>query len=104
MKWWHRIQPYFRQNGSELLPLANLVQTEAGDRDPWANLRKGGPNGLVVVILLLSWWGQHVIPGTDTAKQWYDTTSDVQRVLQTMMRVSSKGAAPDDILVPSKKR
>ncbi|KAM6491380.1 hypothetical protein JOM56_013154, partial [Amanita muscaria] len=55
MKWWHKIQPHFRQNGGELLPLSNVTQTEADD-DPWATLRKGGPNGLIVVILLLSWW------------------------------------------------
>jgi len=106
MKWWHRIQPHFWQNGGELLPLPNLVQTKTGnlDGDPWANLRKGGPNGLGAMILLLSWWGQHAVPGTDTAKQWHDTTSDVQHVLQTMTRASPKRAAPDDILVPSKKR
>ena len=104
MKWWHKIQPHFRQNGGELLPLPNLVQTEVGEADPWANLRKGGPNGLISVILLLSWWGQRAIPNTDTEKQWHDTTSNVQRVLQTMTRVSSKRTAPDDILVPSKKR
>ena len=81
MKWWHKIQPHFRQNGSELLPLPNLVQIEA-DGDPWANLRKGGPNGLIVVILLLSWWGQHAVPSADAAKlkQWHDTLADVVTV------------------------
>ena len=103
MKWWHKLQPHFRQNGGELLPLPNLAQTEA-DGDPWANIRKGGPNGLVVVILLLSWWGQRAISGTETEKQWRDTTADVQRVLQAMVVVSSKRPAPHEVLAPSKKR
>ena len=76
------------------------------DEDPWANLRKGGPNGFIVVILLLSWWGQHAVPSSDTAtlKLWHDTLADVQRVIETMAVTSLKRATPDDILNPRKKR
>ena len=102
MKWWHKIQPHFRQNGAELLPLPNLTQTEDGN--PWANIRKGGPNGLVIIMLLLFWWGQFAVSGTETEKQWRDTAADVWRVIQLMIKVSSKRAAPDEVSVLSKKR
>ena len=51
-----------------------------------------------------TWWGQHAISGTDTEKQWRNTTADVQRVLQAMAVVSSKRPAPHEVLAPSKKR
>lgn len=104
MKWWHQIQPHFRQNGAELLPLPNLTPTSDGDGSSWVNIRKGGPNGFVVIILLLSWWGQCAVSGTETETQWRDTTADVRRVIQTMMNVSSKRPAPDEASVSNKRR
>lgn len=104
MKWWHKIQPHFRQNGGELLPLPNVTQSES-DGDPWVTLRKSGPNGLVIIILLLSWWGNHAISGTETEQQWRDTITDVQRVLQKITILpSNKRLAPDPVFTQNKKR
>ncbi|RXW17716.1 hypothetical protein EST38_g8139 [Candolleomyces aberdarensis] len=56
IKYWHSIQPAFRQNPNGIWPLPIYSSPDAGS-DPWELLRKGGPNGLVSIVTMLAWWG-----------------------------------------------
>ncbi|KAF8871976.1 hypothetical protein BD779DRAFT_1453349 [Infundibulicybe gibba] len=85
VKWWHRMQPPFRQ-GDGLLPVATYLPTENSAGDVWERLRKGGPNGLVAVVTMLGWWGRKgsLDPG------WIAATTDIRRTLEEMMPVGAK--------------
>ncbi|KAG6809670.1 hypothetical protein H0H92_015235 [Tricholoma furcatifolium] len=56
MAWWKQLQPDFRSS-SDVLPLP-VYDPPVEGTDPWATLRKGGPNGLVAIMTLLLWWRQ----------------------------------------------
>jgi hypothetical protein len=47
-KWWRFIQPGWRTDETRVLP----------DAADWAALASGGPNGLFLVIMSLSWWAR----------------------------------------------
>ncbi|KAH9476125.1 hypothetical protein JR316_0004534 [Psilocybe cubensis] len=54
MTWWNSIQPAWRQTKTpNSLPLS--FET-AKAKDSMASLRKGGPNGLLTVMVGLKWW------------------------------------------------
>ncbi|KAG6824930.1 hypothetical protein H0H92_005375 [Tricholoma furcatifolium] len=58
MAWWKHLQPEFRaavmsSPPSVLPPPIYVPTTSPGARDPWAPLRKPGPNGFVALMLLL---------------------------------------------------
>ena len=54
-KWWNDMQPAFCK-GVGVLP--KNMYDDGGDGEVWLPLQKGGPNGLLSVLTLLTWWGQ----------------------------------------------
>ncbi|KAF8630175.1 hypothetical protein AX14_011034, partial [Amanita brunnescens Koide BX004] len=90
INWWHKLQPSFQHNETDHMPLPLFTHPhpEPEVMDIWEPLRKGGPNGLVVVLILLSWWGQKASAGMETAKQWHDACIDLRRTLEVMQMMA----------------
>jgi hypothetical protein len=86
-KWWYNIQPAFRKSDSPL-PAAIFVNPNPASEDDWKELRKGGQNGIVSLLIMLFWWGK----GQAKKSQWQDDSSiqwtamimDVSRCLEAI--------------------
>ncbi|KAF8170965.1 hypothetical protein BJ912DRAFT_816418, partial [Pholiota molesta] len=52
VKWWHAMQPEFRQSADDM-PSPSYV---ASNDSLWDALKRSGPNGLVSVMTLVVWW------------------------------------------------
>ncbi|KAG6807013.1 hypothetical protein H0H92_009159 [Tricholoma furcatifolium] len=93
MAWWKHLQPEFRapvmSSSPSVLPPPVYAPTSPGAKDPWAPLRKPGPNGFVALMLLLVWWGQALTRRTpfqeDSRPFWDQMVNDVARCLQQMI-------------------
>ncbi|KAH6888248.1 hypothetical protein BKA70DRAFT_1443242 [Coprinopsis sp. MPI-PUGE-AT-0042] len=53
LAWWHSLQPAWRISSATSAPSMYKRDNTAGDLD---GLRKGGPNGIVLVIIAIGWW------------------------------------------------
>ncbi|KAG6862709.1 hypothetical protein C0991_010685 [Blastosporella zonata] len=88
-KYWKGIQPEVRQSSTNDLPLA-IAQCPAGPigKDIWASVRKGGANGILVVMTLLVWWGQCARLCNpwqeDSLPLWQACVADVQSCIALM--------------------
>ncbi|KAG6871762.1 hypothetical protein C0995_000362, partial [Termitomyces sp. Mi166 len=86
MSWWKQLQPKFQKTLDVL-----LVPIYEGPENinHWAQLCKGGPNGLVSVLTLLLWWGQALAQCSqwqeDSQPLWDGTVEDVQLCLAKMI-------------------
>ena len=91
IKWWHSIQPAFH-HGDALSPITIYDVHELGD--VWAGLWKGGPNGLISLLTLLVWWGQHADMHTQWQESslplWKSTILDVTHCMEKMVETSQK--------------
>jgi hypothetical protein len=87
LRWWNAIQPQFCQSSEGEMPRPTYVSDTALG-DVWSSLRKGGPNGLVTVVILLAWWGTAVqtVPAftKDSCPEWGAMVQDVNRVFGEM--------------------
>lgn len=103
-RWWNNMQPTFRK-GDGVFPKDSY--DDGSDGDVWSLLRKGGPNGLLSVLTLLSWWGACAIVHTQwddpTDAMWKTTILDVTRCLEKMMDGCKKRACDDDGGQPTKR-
>ncbi|KAI0739806.1 hypothetical protein C8Q80DRAFT_1112064, partial [Daedaleopsis nitida] len=52
-KWWARLQPNERRNPEEPWPLLRNLPEDA---DAWSDVKQGGCNGIVMVLMCLLWW------------------------------------------------
>jgi hypothetical protein len=90
------------------MPLPLFVQPDLETlNDMWEPLRKGGQNGLVVVLLLFSWWGQQANKVTEALvhpSQWHGAITDLRRTLEVMGKASQKHTSCSEAVQPSKKR
>ncbi|KAH8108915.1 hypothetical protein DFH11DRAFT_1484489, partial [Phellopilus nigrolimitatus] len=59
IKWWVSLQPEWRRGDS--LPLSR----EMRDGEQWVETRKGGGNGIFLVVLSLSWWASALVDGSN---------------------------------------
>lgn len=76
MEWWNSLQPEWRKATEPgRLPLPVSVAMEGDDL---ASLRKGGPSGLVTVLIGLKWWA-----GTEEEdnERWISAIEDVKDCL-----------------------
>ncbi|TCD59925.1 hypothetical protein EIP91_011186 [Steccherinum ochraceum] len=60
--WWRAMQPEFRALDDDEWPFSHDVECKGQD---WGALRRGGINGMFIVILCISWWLQHALPSAD---------------------------------------
>lgn len=93
VNWWASMQPPFRASDQHL-PLPIYSDGDA-DGDPWAALRKSGPNGLISLIMLMAWWGnaasvQQSEWQENSLPLWESLLADIDRVLGEMIKTSSQ--------------
>ncbi|KAK0470906.1 hypothetical protein IW261DRAFT_1572596 [Armillaria novae-zelandiae] len=77
-KWWNVMQPGWRQNKTGTLPLPVY------DRSLDSMLWKGGPNGIVTVLVGLMWWGQGTLEADDRVL-WTAMVMDIRMCIQAMV-------------------
>lgn len=77
MKWWRQIQPLWRQ-GDDKLPLAIYTPPE---NESWDVLAQGGPTGLLLLMVVLGWWGSKPIT---PSQEWRDVVSDAKKSFESV--------------------
>ena len=71
VRWWNSMQPKWRQNANgDGLPMALPIGKTKDDLLP---LRKGGPSGIVTILIGLKWWAS--IRNED--KRWKHAVEDI---------------------------
>ncbi|KAG6895146.1 hypothetical protein C0992_002948, partial [Termitomyces sp. T32_za158] len=91
-KWWKSIQPEACRSSSTIMPLPLVDCPGSEDNNIWAPLHKGGPNGMIIIMTLLVWWGQRM-KGTgeyqdDSCPLWKECVQDVRGCLEQMMSIN----------------
>jgi len=76
--WWQVLQPEWRKlQGSATLVDASL------EGEQWEALRRGGPNGVFMVVLALAWWAAALGDMSDD-EELRDAIDDVAWVMKHM--------------------
>lgn len=63
---------------------------EALDEDglgEWGSLKRGGPNGLFIVMIVFWWWGS---ADGALSQEWKAATTDLRRCLERLAVMSAK--------------
>lgn len=76
--WWTAIQPDDRARDAE----GKFIR-EPQDAN-WMRLRKGGRNGIYLVVVGLMWW-RDMISNNETMEEWLAMVEDVTWVLESMV-------------------
>ncbi|KAG6807322.1 hypothetical protein H0H92_008002 [Tricholoma furcatifolium] len=92
MAWWKSLQPDFRSS-SDVLPAPSYDPPAAGEVDAWVSLRKGGPNGLVAILILLNWWGLALCDDkpAEARSFWERSVADVTHCIEKMVATPRVG-------------
>ncbi len=64
-QWWARLQPPTRREEGAVWP---LLRNAPADAAAWSALRRGGCNGIFMVLMCLSWWFASLSEGDDTSE------------------------------------
>ncbi|KAG6835688.1 hypothetical protein H0H93_015737 [Arthromyces matolae] len=98
VSWWKKMQPTIRQDTQALLPVKISDCVFNTDEDVWASLRRSGQNGMIVVVTLLAWWGQHaqVVKQyqEDSRDLWKECVRDVRDCLAVMTEPPQRRKRP----------
>ncbi|KAK0465844.1 hypothetical protein IW261DRAFT_1426994 [Armillaria novae-zelandiae] len=81
-KWWNTMQPGWHQNKMGTLPLPVY------DHSLDSMLQKGGPNGIVTVLVGLMWWGQGTLEADDRVL-WTAMVMDIHMCIQAMQQIQA---------------
>ena len=85
VKWWYEMQPAFRRGADNAL----VAVYEVDDASVWDPLRKSGPNGLVLLMTVLAWWGRAIFDRTqyqvDSSVEWRKTVLDVKTCISSIL-------------------
>ena len=96
LAWWNSLQPKWRQSSGEgLLPLP----LSAASKKDIVSLKKGGPSGLVTVLIGLKWWAS--IRSDDV--RWLAAVEDIRACMEDLVAPEGKRKG-DDLVVPGRKR
>lgn len=89
VQWWNSVQPAFRQSNSGM-PMP--IYTSTDNKDPWNQLRRAGPNGLISIVTMLGWWGNELSRRSqwheDSSGLWKQMVIDVEKVMTIVKSVS----------------
>lgn len=96
--WWHSIQPKWRQSWRD--GLVPLLLSTAGKKDDTVFLRKGGPSGLVTILIGLKWWAS--IHGQDA--RWLALVEDIRGCMENLVVPEKKKKGGDDIAQEKKRK
>lgn len=87
VRWWNSMQPKWRQNSTgDGLPMA---LTQGKTKDDFSPLRKGGPSGVVTILIGLKWWAS--IRNED--KRWDLAVEDISACFGAFATASVKRKA-----------
>ena len=88
VRWWNSMQPKWRQNATaDGLPMALPNGKTKDDLSP---LRKGGPSGIVTILIGLKWWAS--IHNED--KRWKLAVEDISACFGAFASGSKRKAGP----------
>ncbi|KAK0497445.1 hypothetical protein EDD18DRAFT_1462239 [Armillaria luteobubalina] len=82
LAWWNTLQPGWRHSDTGPLPLKDY----SGVLDK--ALRKGGPNGIITMLIGLMWWGQGTL-SMEEAALWKAMVADVRACIHALTPSSS---------------
>ena len=84
-------------------PLARIAPADADD---WAAVKRGGCNGVFMVVMALSWWLAESKGGDGDLADVFDAVSDVSWVLDmiTALATERKSSPIDSEEHPAKRR
>jgi hypothetical protein len=77
MKWWNHIQPSWRKttNLGDIMPLSVYD-------GQWEPLRRSGKNGILLVLMVFSWWGHE----DSVSEDWIALMADLRVSLESILR------------------
>lgn len=87
-EWWVSLQPSFRiSEAGKTLPIYSQPNVEG---DPWLRLRKSGPNGLVSLMTMMSWWGRGAAGASlwegESVNGWRAIVADITLCVGAMLK------------------
>lgn len=87
-KWWTSLMPKYRAPpvGSEAAKAKWPLQRTVPDGESWAKVRKTGPEGLVLVLLALSWWRSATNAGQAGRREYASVLDDVTWVVTDLVK------------------
>jgi len=89
LSWWNNIQPKWRQSTKEgSLPLPLSV---ASNKEDISGLRKGGPSGLLTVMIGLKWWASL----RDNDARWLAAVNDIRMCMEELVEPGRKRKGGD---------
>lgn len=98
LAWWNSLQPKWRQSsGDGSLPLPLSV---AKTKEDVVCLKKGGPSGLLTVLIGLKWWAS--IRGEDT--RWLASVKDIRGCMEEWVTPEKKQKGEDDVAQEKKRK
>jgi hypothetical protein len=90
VKWWNSLQPKWRRNASsDGLPMA---LSDGKPKDDLSALRKGGPSGIVTILIGLKWWASI----RETDKRWKLAVDDIYACFKAFSAGKRKGGPLTD--------
>lgn len=97
--WWRCLQPDWRVEDNDppnIIGLTDDMPAKYEGRD-WTTLSKPGPNGIFLVLLGLSWWGQGLQTCEDAHQigRWHAGVSDMYWIFEHMHRDVTRASLPD---------
>lgn len=82
LAWWNDLQPKWRQTTTA----SSLPLPLSADGNDLGCLKKGGPSGIVTILIALKWWASI----RDKDKRWTAAVNDVRSCLDKMMAGSKR--------------
>lgn len=78
--WWDYLQPAEQSRD----PVTLRLPTPSADMD-WRDLKKAGRNGLLLIMMVLTWWGKE----SRNSGDWKKAVNEVTEVMHCMIEVES---------------
>ena len=95
--WWNSVQPKWRQNPANGLP---LDISSGKSKETMSSVRKGGPSGLVTLLIGLKWWANI----RDSDPRWGLAVQDLIACLTSFITGSTKRKGGDVVTEKSTKK
>lgn len=89
MGWWNSIQPKWRRNPANGLPFDMSI----GKSKDMSSVRKGGPSGLVTLLIGLKWWADI----RDSDPRWGLAVEDLTTCFTSFITGTTKRKRGDNV-------
>lgn len=91
------MQPQARQRDGPLIPIS---LSSLGDNVNISAIKRGGPNGILTVLIGLKWWAVARIED----QRWLEAVTDIRECFECFGRAGTKRKAGGDEGVVTKKK